>query len=328
MNRTLAASFAGLLALAIAPAAAQDDDKKSAGPGATKEVDTGDIFGFTEGADTPGKGEQQVSLDTFSRFYKRRLFGPAAPTMSMPGEESETASGAAGALGKPRWRLLSTKFAYQYGVTDDFSIEVGLFGHARDVRHLGDIPDKRYAAFDGGSVVFKYRLIERTEQNPFAVSLLVEPRYARVEEGDGRGVDAFQTEALAIFDARIIPDRLWFATNFGYEPEVSRARGTGQTERASGFTWSNALTARVADNAFAGAEVRYVAAFDGAFFNRFAADAFYIGPTANIRFSEKAFLTAALSFRVTGSEPTPPPGEITAAQFPRTLLRLKVGASF
>jgi hypothetical protein len=324
MNRLLATLLACLVVLAVAPAAAHDDDKKDGPPGATakeKETGTGNLFGFSEDTDTPDKGEKEVSLDTFSRFYKRRLFGPQ---LVVP----DDAGTAVAPLGKPRWDLLSIKAAYQYGITDDFSVEVGLFGHARDVRNLGDVPNKRYAAFDGGSVEFKYRLLERTEQNPFAFALVFEPRYAHVEEGDGRGVDAFQAEALAVLDARVIPNRLWFATNIGYEPELSRARGTGQTERASGFTWSNALTARVADNAFAGAEVRYVAAFDGAFFNRFAADAFYIGPTANIRFTEQTYLTAALSFRITGSEPTPAPGEITAAQFPRTLLRLKVGASF
>jgi hypothetical protein len=327
MTRLLIACSACLLAMAIVPVAAHDDDKKSAGPGtATKEVDTGDIFGFSEGADTPEKGGHQVSLDTFSRFHKRRLFGPRMPS---PGEEAaEEAPGTSGPGGKPRYRVLTAKLGYQYALTDNFAIEVGLFGHARDVRDLGEVPNKRFAAFDGGSINFKYRLIQRTEQNPFGLAVVIAPRYARVEEGDGRGVDAFQTDAGIVLDARIIPDRLWFATNIGYQPELSRARGTGQTERASGFTWSNALTARVAANAFAGVEVRYVAAFDGAFLNRFGADAYYVGPTANIRFSESAFLTAALAFRVTGSEPTLPPGEIGAAQFPRTLLRLKVGASF
>jgi hypothetical protein len=332
MSRTLGVWLASFLALAIVPAAAHDDDKKNspAGEAKTQEADTGDIFGFSEGADTPEKGAKQVSFDTFSRFHKRRLFGPALPRMAMPGEEAEGEQPEAGGTfaGKPRYRVMSSKLAYQYAHTDDLAIEVGLFGHARDVRNLGDVPNKRFAAFDGGSVAIKYRLIERTGQNPFALSVLVEPRYARVEESTGRGVDAFQTEALLILDARIIPDRLWFATNIGYEPELTRLRGTGQMERASGLTWSNALTTRATENAFVGAEVRYVAAYEGAFLNRFAADAFYIGPLANVRFSDAAFLTAALAFRVTGSEPQLPPGEIGAAQFPRTLLRIKVGASF
>src|SRR3954466_13519868 len=50
------------------------------------ETDSENIFGFTEGTDTPAQGEREISLDGIGRFGKRRFSPPArtAPETAAP----------------------------------------------------------------------------------------------------------------------------------------------------------------------------------------------------------------------------------------------------
>jgi hypothetical protein len=87
------------------------------------------------------------------------------------------------------------------------------------------LPSKSFSAFDGLSVELKYRIIERTTENPFGFAIQIEPRWSRVADVEGRGQNSFSLETKLLADLRIIPDRLWLASNASWEPESGRLRG-------------------------------------------------------------------------------------------------------
>src|SRR5215204_4875229 len=258
-------------ALVTSALSASDDFSIPAEPSAKIDTDSENIFGFTEGSDTPKQGEREISVDGVGRFGKRR-FGPAEePRLTMPdwadqplrlvdddGVLAPAAAAAAGTTSDDRarrpgptfYRALNAKLGYQYGLTDDLSVELGLFGDTRRVKNVPDLLNKSSSAFDGLSVELKYRLIERTRENPFGLAVQIEPRWSRVADVEGRGQNTFSLETKLLADLRIIPDRLWLSSNASWEPESGRLRGTGEGVRESTFAWSTALSLRVAERTF------------------------------------------------------------------------------
>jgi hypothetical protein len=320
---------ATLMASAGAAAAKDDDDFSipSSGP-ARFDTETENIFGFTEGSDTGDQGEKEIGLEAFARSGKR-----AGLPLTAGGGGDDAAADALDpvsptAFGRSRFRALGGKASLQYGITDDLSIEAAVYGDTRQVQNIAGVPDKSFGAFDGGSIELKYRLIDRTQSNPFGLAISIEPQWSRVDETSGQGVNAYSLETRIMADLRIIPDRLWFATNLVFEPEVSRTRGSNEGERQSGFEWSNALSLRLSDAAFVGAEVRYLASFDGSFLNRFQGQAIYVGPTFHYRFNKNAFVTAAFSAQVAGHERELPLQAFNLTDFDRYQLKLKAGVQF
>lgn len=262
--------------------------------GSRFDIDTQDVFGFTGGADTNEEGEHQVTLDIISRFGKRR-FAPS----------EDGAGSARDGRGRSRFRDVNSKLSEEYGFTDDLSVEVGLFADARSVNNVPGLANKSFVAFDGAAVEVQYRFLERSRDNPFGLALSVESRYSRIEESGGQGIEGFGSEVTLIFDARLVPDRLWFASNLIFEPGIARSRGTGEVERESTLGWSNALTTRLTDNLLVGGEIRYLRAYDGLFLNRNVGHALFVGPSANYHFTKAAFVTAAFSVQVAGRDKDP-----------------------
>ncbi|MEH3147323.1 MAG: hypothetical protein PGN34_18680 [Methylobacterium frigidaeris] len=294
-----------LLLLPVPQAAAQgggrDDDRKE------DKVDTENLFGFTEGADVGKKGEQEVIFDTIGRFSKRRA-GPGS-------------SGYAAA--QP---LLS----YQVDVSDQFSIEPGLWLDTRSQRNIADLADKSAGTFNGGSLELKYQFHKRTDDSPFGLALQAEPQWARVDPVEGTGGDVLSMDARLIADARLIPDRLWAGLNLTYDPQVARRRGSGEVERSSTLALSGSLMARLGEHVFLGPEVRYARAYDGAALDRFDGDAAFVGPVLHFQVQDKFFLTVAAATQVYGHDRDPGYGRQTfnLSQFPRHALRVRFGAEF
>jgi hypothetical protein len=105
--------------------------------------------------------------------------------------------------------------------------------------------------------------------------------------------------------------------------------GTGEGVRESTFSWSNALSLRVAETTFVDAEVRYVRAYNWVFLNRFEGHALYLGPTLHQKIG-KGFITLAYSGQVAGE--VRDPGFLDRAfnltHFERHAVRIKVGMEF
>lgn len=281
-----------------------------AGPGQSNEpdkVDTENLFGFTEGTDTGKKGEQEVIFDTIGRFSKRR-----------------------GGPGLSGYGAAEPIISYQYDATDNFSVEPGLQFDTRDSRNIAGVPDKVFGTFNGGSLELKYQFHKRTNDSPFGLAFQVEPQYSRVTPIEGQGADVFSMDTRLMIDVHLMPDRLWFGANLIYDPSVARLKGSGEVDRSSTLSLSGTLMARITKEFFFGPEIRYMRAYDGAFLNRFAGHAVFVGPVLHYQVTEKGFLTVAYSAQVFGHDRDPDFTDraFDLNQFSRHNLRIRFGVEF
>ncbi|GJD94811.1 hypothetical protein [Methylobacterium iners] len=271
------------------------------------DVDTENLFGFTEGADTGEEGEQDVFLDTIGRFGKRKA-GP----------------------GSSRYGVADTKLSYQYDPTGNFSIELGVYGDARRVRNIADLDDKAFATFDGVEVDLKYQFLKGSKDQPFGLAIETRPRFARTLPIEGTGANIFDVETLLQADLQIVPDKVWLGANLSFEGAAGRLRGSGLGDRSSLFTVSNALSVRVGENTFLGPEMRYLRAYDGSYLNRFEGHAVFVGAGLHHRFTEKTFVTLAYAGQVWGRDRDPASAgrSFDLAHFERHNVRVKLGVMF
>ena len=58
------------------------------------------------------------------------------------------------------------------------------------------------------------------------------------------------------------------------------------------------MSYRVLPSVFVGAELWYLRHYDGAWFNTFTGDAFFLGPTAYFQLGRKVFMTAAWNVQI------------------------------
>ncbi|MGE8128559.1 hypothetical protein ACQKQD_16435 [Methylobacterium sp. NPDC080182] len=309
------------LALAAAPGLAEEakDDKaksssnngssgaKSDKSDKQKDVDTEHLFGFTEGSDTGEKGEQEVLVDTISRFSKRRD-GP----------------------GRSTYHVLDTRFSYQFNPVEQFSVELSAFGNLRRQRNIADLDDKAFGTFDGASVELKYQFLKGSAEQPLGLALELRPRFTRVLPVEGNGANVFDMESLIQLDVQLVPGKVWYGSNISFEPAAGRQRGGGQGYRSSTFLWSNAVVGQVTEGTFVGPEVRYLRGYDGVFLNHLESEAVLVGPVLHRRFTEKIWLTVAYAAQVWGrdTDPTYARRGLGLTQFERHNLRVKFGMEF
>jgi hypothetical protein len=309
------------LSLAAAPGLAEEpkDDKaksssnngSSGGKGGKtdeqKDVDTEHLFGFTEGSDSGEKGEQEVLVDTISRFSKRR-----------------------DGLGPSTYRVLDTRFSYQFNPAKRFSVELSAFGNLRQQRNIVELDDKAFGTFDGASVELKYQFLKGSAEQPLGFALELRPRFTRALPVEGNGANVFDMESLLQLDVQVVPGKIWYGSNISFEPAAGRQRGGGQGYRSSTFLWSNAVVGQVAEGTFVGSEVRYLRGYDGVFLNRLESAAVLIGPVLHHRFSEKIWLTVAYAAQAWGRDTDPAYARrgLGLTQFERQNLRVKFGMEF
>ena len=286
---------------------------------ARADVSTDSLFGFTDGTDTNTAGEREFSFDTITSVGKRAV---------------TLADGTPG--GKGRFFATTQQASVQYGVSDAFNVELGAFGDLRHIRGVPDIVDKSHYTFNGLSAQFKYRLVERTPDNPIGIALSAEPRWARVADQEGVAQKSFSAETKLMLDARLVPGLLWYGVNIGFEPQAARFH-TGEGERQSTFTASNALSMRVLNKSafgigtYLGLEASYQRAFTGLFAQQTSGEAAFAGLTLFHQFSKNAYLAAAWSTQVWGRQRDPAPlvsHSLDLWNFQRHIARLKVGFNF
>ena len=305
--------FAAAPALAAAAAKPKpvpaDDFSLPPDKGGNFEADTADMFGFSDGSDTNSQGEREFSGTFQGRFGKRVL----NPQNDPPG--------------KGTYNVFSPQFSLQYGVTDDFEVEASGFQDIRHVRNVPDMNNSSKSQFNGASLQFKYRLLERTRENRFGVAVSFEPRYSVVNDYDARRKDSFGGETRLIWDARLLDSRLWYGGNLAYEPSIGRFKG-GAFERQSGISLSQALTVRVLEDFFVGAEAIYSRQYDGLSLGTFQTQALSVGPTFQYKFSKNFFISGAWQAQVWGHEKGDGQHGLDLNGFERHYARLKFGMNF
>lgn len=271
----------GLLALAFSaaalPALAHDPGAAPGAQGAApafRDIETQYIFGFTSGADIGAEGEKEVEVTTDANFRKR-----------------------AG-----RFSTLSTKVELEYVPTQFLQLALGARGTVHAIRNVPGVADVNQTQFGGLSAEAKYLLVERSPNQPFALSLIVEPAWSRVG-GEGGRERAFEIESKLAGDVMLIPNRLYAAVNLIWEPEAVKDRGARAYARESTLGLTGALTWRATPRLALGGELGYFRAYDSYLLSKYVGQALYLGPTLHAQVTKKTFVALSWGTQVAGSAP-------------------------
>jgi len=269
---------AGLLIMPMSRAAwADDDDAVAAQTEEDEGIETEDIFGFTEGTDTGDKGELELSAGVTGAFRRKKEDpGPSRYSMLMPEAEIE------------------------YGVSDNWKLSLGASLLFHDIRNIEELDNRDGGGFNSVSFESKYRFLDR-ESSLIGLAFSIEPEISRYDEGSGERSTGLELAMKLMADAAIVPDRLFAAVNLTYAPEW--AREEGRWVRESSLEASGALTLAVTPQVFLGAELRYLASYEGATLDHFEGGALYVGPTLYFQINDRTYFKAAYSLQVAGNSP-------------------------
>jgi len=213
-------------------------------------------------------------------------------------------------------------------------VEFGLFGSYHRIQDVPDFDDRNGARFDGAFAEVKYRFLDR-DVHGFGMAFSVEPEWHRYSELTGRFENSYAVEFKLYADKELIPGRLFIAGNLVYEPEAVLAKefdpDTGQFtkwERESTFQALGAISGAVTPDLFLGAEVRYLAHYEGSFLNHLQGRALYVGPTLYARLSSKSTITLAYSWQVAGKAMEEPDQKLDLLNFERQQFRVRWVSEF
>lgn len=263
-----------------------------------KEIETKYIFGFTTGSGIGIEGEKEFTTETIGRFGKR----------------------------DGRYNATETKYEYEFTPSQFVQIEFGALGSTHDIRNVTDLDDRRQVAFGGGFAEFRYLAIERTSNNPLAVTLAFEPTVRLIDETGGERVHNYEFETVLNADLELVRNRLFAGFNLLYEPEYTHTL-LDETIRETKLGGSAALAFRVTPNVVIGGEVWYLRHYDDFALSAFTGDAVMLGPTLYIRFTPKMFMTAAWNTQVWGRE-VGDPFSPNLSEFQRNRVKLKFAVEF
>jgi hypothetical protein len=263
-----------------------------------RELETKYLFGFTTGSGIGLEGEKEFTLESIGRFGKR----------------------------DGRYSATETKIEFEFTPSQFVQIEFGALAATHNISNVTDLDDRRQIALSGGFAEFRYLVLERTQDNPLAVTLSFEPAGRSIDETGGEHVQNFEFETKINADLELIKNRLYAGFNTLYEPEVTRT-SDGMTTREAKLGQSAALALRLLPNLVVGAEAWYLRHYDAANLTDFTGDAVMVGPTLFLRLTNKMFITAAWNAQVWGRE-VGNPVSLNLAEFQRNRAKLKFAVEF
>ena len=141
-----------------------------------RDIETKYIFGFTAGSGIGLEGEKEFTIDSIGRFGKRD--GHYAAT--------------------------ETKYEFEFTPTQFIQIEFGALGATHHIGGVTDLDDRRQIALSGAFAEFRYLAIERTSNNPLAVTLAFEPTVRRIDETSGERVRNYEFETIINADLELL----------------------------------------------------------------------------------------------------------------------------
>jgi hypothetical protein len=263
-----------------------------------KEIETKYIFGFTTGSGIGLEGEKEFTVDTIGRFGKR------------DGHYSAT----------------ETKYEFEFTPSQFIQIEFGALGSTHHISGVTDLDDRRQFALSGGFAELRYLALERTSDNPLAITLAVEPTVRRIDETSGERVNNYELETVINADLELVRNRLFAGFNLLYEPELTRTFA-GESIREAKIGASAALSIRLAPGIVVGGEVWYLRHYDSWGLSNFTGDAVMAGPTLYVQLTPKSFMTAAWNAQLYGRE-IGNPVSLNLSEFQRHRARLKFAWEF
>jgi hypothetical protein len=267
-----------------------------------REIETKYIFGFTEGSGVGLEGEKEFSLDTEARLGKQG----------------------------GRYWASETKGEFEFTPNQYVQFEFGPFMSAHRITDVTGMDNRNAVALGGFFGEMRYMLLDRTSENPLAVTLSVEPEWRRIDETSGTRVHNFEFETKLNADLELIKNRLYLGANLLYEPEATKDPdhvGAGWAMESQGGV-SGALSYRVLPAVLVGGEIWYLHHYDGAFFNQYTGSATYLGPTLYIQLGPKMFMTAAWNVQVRGTDVEDPTAKLNLSEYSRQRAKFKVAVEF
>ena len=255
-----------LAALLAWPAGAHE-----AGEAGKEKIDTEHIFGFTEGTDIGEKGEQEFESTTVGRFGK---------------------TGGYTAIGN--------ESAYRNVLFDGFRLSFEALPDYHSIHGMPGLADRNNVNFSGVASELRWQLSDRSKI-PIGIAVSLAPEFRWIDDLSGTSVQGYSLPMVAAFDTALLPDKLFAAINFVYDPAITRAEG--RWERGTGLEASGAASYAVTRDIFIGAELRYIAWDDQ---NSTQSRGLFAGPSFYVNLSKTSALKVAWSREIVEETPRAP----------------------
>ena len=265
------------------------------------EIETENLFGFTEGTDIGQPGEKEIGWESVGNFNKR--------------------------MGN--YKTWEHKLELGYTATENIHLELGILGVSAAITNVPGLEDRHVNAFSGLSGELKWLIVNRGPGAPIGLALAVEPEWSRIDDGDGTRVRKYAVETTLMADAELVPDRLYLGANVVYEPEVIHSFVDGTTAHESSLTFRTALSYRILPWLAVGPEFQHVRAYDmGIGLNHYVGYANFVGPSIYVAFSPRATLTFSWGRQVSGKSIEEPDLKLNLVDFSRDIGRIKANFEF
>ena len=253
-------------ALLASPSAAHEE-----GEGGKEKIEIEHIFGFTEGTDIGEKGEQEFESTTVGRFGKTGGY-----------------------------TTLSNESAYRNVLWDGFRLSFEALPDYHSIHGMPGLADRNNLNFSGVASELRWQLSDRSKI-PIGIAVSLVPEFRWIDDLSGASVQAYLLPMVAAFDTALIPDKLFAAVNFAYEPGIARAEG--RWERGTEVEVSGAASYAVTRDVFVGAELRYIAWDDQ---NSALSRGLFAGPSFYVNLSKTSALKVAWSHEIAEDTPRSP----------------------
>jgi hypothetical protein len=261
-------------------------------------IDTEHLFGFMIGSDVGNVGEREFQSQTTGRFSRNG----------------------------GNYRAVGQELELEFVPARNFRIEMGSTFSAQDINGVAGFYDRRQLAWQGVSVDFRYRFLER-ETAPVGMTFAVETHADRIDEATAAVVRNYGTEFTLAFDRELVPSMAVAAINLVYQPEWTRFAGTGAAEQESTIGAALGVMAQIRPGVFLGGEARYLRRYEGIGLEEFAGQALFVGPTAYFQLSARSRLTASWGVQAWG-RPAGSTAALDLVNFERHQGRLVFGVNF
>jgi hypothetical protein len=261
-------------------------------------IDTEHLFGFMIGTDVGNVGERELQSETTGRFARNG----------------------------GNYRAIGQQLELEFVPARNFRIEIGSAFSAHDINGVTGFDSRRQLAWQGVSVDFRYRFLERDTAS-LGLTLAVETHADRIDETTAAVVRNYGTEFTLAFDREVVPNVAVAALNLIYQPEWTRFVGTGAAEQESTIGAAFGLMTQIRPGFFLGGEARYLRRYEGIGLEEFAGQALFVGPTAYFQLSERSRLTATWSIQAWG-RPAGSNAALDLVNFERHQARLVFGINF
>jgi hypothetical protein len=255
------------------------------------------------------------------------IFGFSTPTdVGSPGDigfanENDGRAGKRGGV----YRAFNIRYELGYTFAPDWWVGASLFASYNRARNVPSLMDVDRGAFDGLSFEIEHRIVKRTQSNPWAVSLSVEPRWGLVESVTGLPSHTINVAFKLFVDAVVIPDTLYWGSNVIWTPQ--RAEDPIDRNRwlsSSATLVSAALAYQISPKFFVGAEARYLASFSTLLPTQEVGHALYLGPTLLWKVTDKVAFNTTLQPQVAGHSTMNPGLRLDLDNFERAQFRAKL----